>query len=102
MHVMYTCSLQMSKLGNVVHVKYHSKDTRSSCHCLSVCAIQPYNSNEWNLYEIQIKSKPSKPFAFDELGCGCADWKDIAGFTWDEYLTTTRSQPVPSRAFKPV
>jgi len=35
-------------------------------------------------------------------GCECADWKDIAGFTWDEYLSTTRSQPVPSRAFKPV
>jgi len=37
-----------------------------------------------------------------QFGCGCVDWKDIAGFTWDEYLSTTRSQPVPSRAFKPV
>jgi hypothetical protein len=28
------------------------------------------------------------------------DWKDIASFTWDEYLATTKSQAVPSRAFK--
>ncbi|XP_074643015.1 lethal(3)malignant brain tumor-like protein 4 isoform X2 [Tubulanus polymorphus] len=28
------------------------------------------------------------------------DWKDIQTFTWEEYLTKTRSQPVPARAFK--
>jgi hypothetical protein len=30
------------------------------------------------------------------------DCPDIAGFTWDEYLSKTKSQPVPARAFKPV
>ena len=31
-----------------------------------------------------------------------ADWPDIEGFTWEEYLATTKSQAVPARAFKNV
>ena len=31
-----------------------------------------------------------------------ADWPDIEGFTWEEYLVKTKSSPVPARAFKNV
>ena len=30
------------------------------------------------------------------------DWKDIDGFTWEEYLAQTHSQAVAARAFKMV
>lgn len=30
-----------------------------------------------------------------------ADWKDVSAFTWEKYLTKTKSQAVPARAFKP-
>lgn len=29
------------------------------------------------------------------------DWKDVATFTWEDYLTQTKTQAVPARAFKP-
>nr|KAG5705841.1 hypothetical protein BaRGS_030731 [Batillaria attramentaria] len=29
------------------------------------------------------------------------DWKDVEGFTWEDYLAQTKSQAVPARAFKP-
>ena len=31
-----------------------------------------------------------------------SDWKDIEGFTWEEYLATMKVSPVPARAFKNV
>ncbi|KAH3775648.1 uncharacterized protein LOC127844401 [Dreissena polymorpha] len=29
------------------------------------------------------------------------DWTDVSGWTWEQYLTKTKSQAVPPRAFKP-
>jgi len=30
------------------------------------------------------------------------DWKDIDGFTWEDYLAKTKTQAVAARAFKMV
>lgn len=42
------------------------------------------------------------PFVRSECFCFPVDCVDVAGFTWEDYFTTTKSQPVPARAFRPV